>query len=171
MSAIRRAALSLAIVNFGCEAPERAAPRRPTTDKAALFGDAKLVPTREGERARRELAEAGEIQALLEHAGFADVRVSVSRTDDASPARVAIVVRPPMPDDVATDPETTELAKEQVTALARQISGPSAATEVVLAPRDATPPRRPATDPLLWLALLGFGASAGVMLDRLRRRR
>jgi type III secretory pathway lipoprotein EscJ len=65
-------------------------PPRPASkpDKRELFGDAGLVPTREGERIRRELALADELERLLARASV-PASVSVSLVEPASAVVVA----------------------------------------------------------------------------------
>jgi hypothetical protein len=58
--------ITLSIGCVGCEPPARPRQDQRRTDKRSLFGDASLVPTREGERVRRELALAGELTTSLE---------------------------------------------------------------------------------------------------------
>ena len=59
-------------------APPPPAGHPPTPDKASIFGSALLVPTPEGERARRELAVAGEIERVLHRdPSVVGVRVSL----------------------------------------------------------------------------------------------
>ena len=72
-------------VLLGCPSPQprpRPEPER-AADKAALFGDPALVPTRDGERARREIASAEELRKALEllHA-VERARVSIELDDD-----------------------------------------------------------------------------------------
>lgn len=57
-------------------------------DKRELFSDAGLVPTREGERVRRELALADELERLLARASV-PASVSVSLIEPASAVVVA----------------------------------------------------------------------------------
>ncbi|MCX4239811.1 hypothetical protein [Paraliomyxa miuraensis] len=156
----------LALVSAtGCDAPERTPPRGRAADKAELFGDASLVPTREGERARRELALAREIEhAIALLTGVMTVRVDVEQPEReaAEPVRVlAVVVSESIPEPEALD--------GRVRAIAQAVAGPTATVEVVLeagpAPRD---PPRPAW-PLL-LGVLGLGACGGTLLERVRQR-
>jgi hypothetical protein len=79
---------TLALVVLGCAPPTP--PHRPASkpDKRELFGDASLVPTREGERIRRELAQADELERLLARADV-PASVTVSLVEPASAVVVA----------------------------------------------------------------------------------
>ncbi len=121
--------------------------------KRELYGDAALVPTREGERVRRELMLAGELERLLERAGIgAGVEVSlrgpgqalvIARTDDE--ARVRAIARAGLPDDeVGT-------------------------IEVVLVAASPEPTPRRSSLPLVLVAL-ALGVSLGVAGERARGR-
>ncbi|MBX7081463.1 MAG: hypothetical protein K1X88_19845, partial [Nannocystaceae bacterium] len=144
-----------------CDAP---APAR-IADKAALFGDPTLVPTRHGERARLELAAAGEItRALLATGRLASVHVDVERSDAG--ARVLIAGRW-APGHDAADAE--------IVAVVHAVVGASAEVALALTPAAAASPvgAAPAGPPVLplLLAAMGLGASGGVLLDRIARRR
>jgi hypothetical protein len=85
---VRGLAPLLVLSLFACgpaEPPPRASG---SPDKRELFGDAGLVPTREGERMRRELAMADELERLLARASV-PASVSVSLTEPASAVVVA----------------------------------------------------------------------------------
>lgn len=137
-------------------------------DKAALYGDPALVPTRAGERAREELALAAEVAAAVAAAGDA-------RADGGAPV---VAVRLPAGADGGAVVVTgaVALAPAEVVAIAEAVVGRWSVGRVAVfvtagagAPGlDAGAPR--GVDWRLALALLGFGASAGVAVDRLRRR-
>ncbi len=159
----RRVGVGAALLFVACGPAPSRTPERPVADKARIYGDPALVPTRAGEAARAEVAAAGELERLLHEAGFADLRVTLERprSGDAAPPRAAIV---------ATRPPDLIEAELAVRRLASVSFGPEVELEILLRdPKDAGP-RRPGTDPLLWLALLGFGASAGIAIDRWRSR-
>ena len=67
VSSVLLVALLAVPVASAPDAPARNQTRtsQSATDKAAIFGSATLVPTREGERARAELAVAGEAARLV----------------------------------------------------------------------------------------------------------
>lgn len=135
---------------------ERAAP-----DKAALFGDATLVPSRAGEAARRELASAGEIAAVLRASGWID-RVHVD-VEERETTRVVIAGTRGASAPSELD---TEIAAVVAAVLARDDA------EIVLAiATPSEPPVRPRRELPLALAALGLGASVALAIDRALRRR
>jgi hypothetical protein len=152
---------------LGCgepASPRRPVPARGATDKAALFGDPSLVPTREGERARREVALAQEIeQALGVLPSVTRARVDVElpeRPADADARVLAVVAGEPGADAAALT--------ERTRAVARTVMGPAAAIEVVSEPIPApAPPAVPMRWPLL-LGVLGLGFFGGTLLERIR---
>ena len=151
----------VALVACSERGPSRA-PMPAAPDKAELFGDAVLVPTRAGEVARRELAAAGEIAAAIEATRWIiDVHVDVE-------AHTRVVIAGRIPGDADED-----AVREQVAAIVEGVLGPDDARTVVLAlgrvPVDP-PARERAALPLV-LAAMGFGASAGIAIDRALRRR
>lgn len=160
MRTIDRHWWGLALVVTACGAPPPSRAAR-VSDKASLFADPTLVPTRDGEAARRELAESGEItQAIRATSWIEDVHVDVERATDE--ARVLVTGQ-----RTATSPADLDT---QLHAIARAVCG--AETELVLALADAPPPspsRR--LDLPLGLALVGLGASLAVLADRSWRRR
>jgi hypothetical protein len=140
-------------------------PAQARPDKAELFGDPGLVPTREGERVRTELARATEIAAVLEvlvdveHAHvdveLDDVRalrglvISLRLTERGDPVVVEHAVR-----DVVTAVFSADAADQ---------------ARVLISTPDASPLPPPRTlGPALAFALLGLGVSLGVTLERLR---
>jgi hypothetical protein len=84
---VRSSKAVLALALLAC-APAEPSRRVGQPDKRELFGDADLVPTREGERIRRELALADELERLLERASVPS-RVTVSLIEPASAVVVA----------------------------------------------------------------------------------
>ena len=164
-----RAAIGVLVWLAGCGAPSTAPrrPPKPAADKEALYGDPGLVPSREGERARRELATAGEIDGAVRILpGVDDVRVDVEHRPGL-PDAIAVVVR-------LTGGSSSEAVREQVVTIVAGVAGDDAAGDaeiVVAVPTREEAPGRPELPVGLALALLGFGASVGVTADRLLRRR
>lgn len=155
----------------GCEArdPPRSPRSKELADKAALFGDPTLVPTREGERARRELALAQEIEQaidLLPQVSRARVDVELPLRGASGPTRVLAVVLAKPSLEPSLDPDDLG---SHVRAIAFAVAGPAAAVEVVLetSPGPMAPPRQ-APWPLL-LGVLGLGLCGGTLLERARR--
>jgi hypothetical protein len=144
----------------GCSTPPPSPRAAARTDKRTLYGDAALVPTREGERARNELALAAQIVAALRVLpAIEEVAADVELWGEPSP-RVVVVART----RGAHDP--TRLQPE-VDAIARAIVGP-AEVHVQIAAPEPTPPLAPDRNPVLVLALLGLGVSLGVAIERVR---
>lgn len=148
----------------GCPAPQRPTVARRAVDKQALYGDASLVPTREGERVRRELALAGELQTAIEQLDLADVHVDVELGE---PPGVIVIAR-------ATPDADAQSLEATITAFARVIVPAASAVHVEL--RRSEPDERPALpgDDRPWaiaLACLGLGLSLGVTAERLLARR
>lgn len=152
-------------------------------DKAALYGDAALVPTRAGERAREELALAAAVAAAVG-----------ARADGGAPV---VEVRLPAGEDGGAVVVTgaVALAPAEVVAIAEAVVGSWSVGRVAVFVRAGAPdpgeggqngprgeglgpegraadrgPEGRAVDWSLALALVGFGASAGIAVDRLRRR-
>lgn len=143
-----------------CDGPrgERGSPR--ARDKAALYGDPALVPTRAGERAREELARAAAVADALGALGAADLRVEVRLPLADDPGAVVVAGRAP-----------PGVAEAEIRGLVQAVCGPWSAAVVRLALLPAAPGRPPGRGAWpLYLALVGLGASAGVTVDRLRRR-
>ena len=152
--------------------PGSPAPARRTTDKAALFGDPTLVPTRQGEAARLELARSGEITAALRATGWIDdVRVDVeypeieARAPSAMP-HVVVAGRRNAAAPVDLD--------DRIRAVVAGICTADAVVTLALAdvpatddPRERDVPR----DIAIGLALFGLGASLSLFADRAWRRR
>lgn len=164
---MRRLAVALlALICVGCPTPERPEFPRRAVDKQSLYGDAGLVPTREGERVRRELALAGELRHALEQLGLTSVHVDIELRDPAG----VIVVGRASPD---AEPRQLEAA---IVDFARVLVPDASAVEVqLLAPTLASESPAPApADGRQWtiaLACLGLGLSLGVSFERLLARR
>lgn len=143
-------------IGSACDAPQR--PRPPTPDKRALFGDAALVPTREGERIRRELAAAGELESAIRLLAVDDVHVDLDARDPSP--RLTIVAR------AQPDAEIDGL-RESIATLARA-ARPDIDATIVIDPGGGEQRRGRQLTPWIALALLGLGASLGISVERLR---
>jgi hypothetical protein len=154
------------------------------TDKAALFGDPSLVPTRAGERAREELALAAAVAGVVgARAGKPPVvEVRLPRGADGGAVVIAGAV--------AMTPEAAVRAAEavvgpwsagRVQVFAGEDAG-AAALDPVAADDPVVADPVAGVDPVVaggrggpsWalaVALALFGASAGITVDRLLRRR
>lgn len=168
-----------AFVASGCgdEPVQRRQPTRRPSDKAALYGDAALLPTRAGEKARNEVALAEEIRAAIEALHAVErARVTVATDPGGAPHSVAIVVRArATADSDALTASATRISKAALgstdLAVEVQVSAPSVEQASADAPRDA------AATPhgLLLFGVLGLGVSLGLTFDRaagiIRRRR
>lgn len=147
-----------------CVEPPQRRPIERRPDKAELYGDAALVPTREGERARRELARAGEIEravALLPE--IRRVRVDVEMTD-ANDVRAVLIV-------IEAEPQTDPaVVRGDVQRVVTTVLDPSqaTATEVIVHAAESDEPDRELSWPLL-LTMLALGVSLGVSYERGRR--
>ena len=157
MRALRPVAILLVVTAAGCGPAPTPRPPRALEDKAALFADASLVPTREGERIRREVALAGELRALLESTGAdASSRVSVRLRDGETPRVVAVLAG-----------NGTVPADDDLEALVDGIV-PGAELAVVRTPTKPRSRDRRGLSLALTLAVLGLGISLGVSLERAR---
>jgi len=158
---VRAGLLVMLAAIVGCSERPASRPSPPPPDKARLFGDPLLVPSRDGEAARRELAAAGEITATLAAADLvADVHVDVEEAG-------RVVVGGKLASD-ADEPET----RARVAAIVDGVLGPDPARKLVveLGRTPSTPVRERPALPIV-LAAMGFGASAGIAIDRALRRR
>jgi hypothetical protein len=154
----------LVLVCAGCPAPQRPAAARRTVDKQALYGDAALVPTREGERVRRELALAGELQQAVEQLGLAAVHVDVELND---PPGVIVIAQL----DAEADPASLDAT---ITAFARVLVPDASKVQVELRQIELGERPAPSDGGRPWaivLACLGLGLSLGVTVERLLARR
>ncbi len=166
------AGLLLAGLAAGCQGTPRPGPgadARPARadDKARLYGDPGLVPTREGERIRLEVALAGEIEtSLTALPGVDRARVTLTLpTGKVEPARASVVVVGPRAS--SRRGEVERIARAAAPAL------DEGTVDVVTVDETANGPEprgRSLPDLPLTLALLGLGASLGVSLDRFARR-
>lgn len=153
----------------GCHAPSPSAPRvppRPRLDKAALYGDPALVPTREGEQARAELARAGELEAMIgKLGGVASVRADVSLGPARTLDRALVLVL-----HRRDEHEASDLRREIETVITATLPPGPATLMLERAPADPEPadPRPPLA---IALVFLGFGLSLGVAFERARQRR
>ena len=141
--------------------------------KQAVFGDASLVPTRAGERARRELAIAGELERALTRLEFGAAQVDVELE---APVRVVVIAQAPPTGDAGPASEATvaELCRAVVPELAREH------LHVWLGPSVGAGPDPSVgsssgddIDLRVWAMLLtcvGLGLSLGVIGERLRAR-
>lgn len=143
------------VTSAACDEP-RVAPR--ARSKQQLYGDPALVPTRAGERAREELARAGAVSSALAALGAEELEVEVRLPLADDPGAVVVAGRAP-----------PGLSEPEIRALVTALCGPWSAGATQLQWRVEGPRGRGGDLPLA-LALLGLGASAGITLDRLRRR-
>ena len=167
----------VALAAGGC-ADEPVHRRQPTpraSDKAALYGDAALLPTRAGERARNEVALAEEIRAAIEALHTVErARVTVATDSGGAPRSAVVVVRAHTStnaDDLtasATRISRAALGSPEL-AVEVQVSAPVVDEAAEDVPTDTTPRA------LLLFGVLGLGISLGLTFDRatgiLRRRR
>lgn len=137
------------------------APAPAPMDKARVYGSALLVPTPEGERARRELAAAGEYAALLEalpHVATAHATVSLRPR-----CQVQLVVTTG-PDDPPLDHSTAEAMMPGVIPCADP-------TLRVWSSKAAAPADTPRGLPIpLVFSLVSLGVCVGIAAERLRNR-
>ncbi|MGH1343175.1 MAG: hypothetical protein ACRBN8_16575 [Nannocystales bacterium] len=158
----------------GDEPTRRPQPTPRASDKAALYADAALLPTRAGEKARNEVALAEEIRVALETLhGVERARVTVA-TDQAGAAHsAAIVIRSRT--GIAPDPLTnsaTQLSRAAVGVTDLEVHVQVSAPSVDEASKEVPDGNAP---PALLFGVLGLGISLGLTFDRavgiLRRRR
>jgi hypothetical protein len=158
-----RTLVAVALVSLAaCEAPRRPAPSPTPLGKREVYGDAGLMPTRAGERARRELALAGELERALALLGVDAAQVEVSL---AAPVRVTIVART----DAADDELEHEL-RALAGAMVPGVEPEQVSVWLRRTPRPTPPPAAPRPW-FLMLACLGLGLSVGVGVERARTRR
>ncbi len=146
----------------GCRDVDAPAPRTSVApDKAEIYGDAVLVPTRAGEAARAELAAAGEIAAAIRAAGWIDdVHVDVEAA-----GRVVIAGR------IGASVDADALRDDVTTVIDGVLGANDERTLVLAVGREHDAPTRERRMIPLVLAAIGFGASAGIAIDRALRRR
>ena len=151
---------------MACADPRPRTPRidRPG-DKQAVYGDPTLLPTREGERVRMEVALAREIEqalAVLPTVARARVDVELPPRGHAQSPRVLAVLELP----AEVDPEPS---RPSIDAIIETIAGPAARTEIVIASASPSAPSpEPPPSVLLLLAVLGLGISTGIAIERAR---
>lgn len=157
-----------AALSGACDEPPAAERGPGPRGKRELYGDPALVPTRAGERARAELALADAVRAALAALGAGELAVEIRLPAGPDPGAVVVAGQPP--------PGRSEAELRRLVA---DLCGPWSAAVIRLAFRDdAAGPGAAASgqgggdrgDFALYFALLGLGASAGITLDRLRRR-
>lgn len=157
--------LVLGLLAVGCVEPQqpRAVRERPRPDKASLFGDPGLVPTREGERARAELASAGEIEAALDLLDEVErVRVDVEHRGGGPPA--VLVAMRAADDDVDAD----ELERAATRAV-EVILGEGDIEVLVSRPKTSPVPSAQRPLSLIAAVFMGLGLSLGITLERIRK--
>jgi len=128
-------------------------------DKASIYGDARLVPTRTGERARRELALAGQVARLVDARVHRPGATEVDVQLDGAP-RVTVSLRLD-----ASEPPSAAL-REDVDRLVHGVVPDAELTLATHAAGSNAPPEPRGVPWPLVLALLGFGLSAGVFAER-----
>lgn len=145
--------------------PRRTPPRR-ASDKAALYGDAALLPTRSGERARAEVALAEEVRVAVETLHDVErARVTVTSETVGAPSSAALVIR------TRAESANTEV-RAAATRIARATLGRDTELTVeVSAPHVDVPlaDTPPARRPWVLFAVLGLGVSLGLTFDRTRK--
>ena len=134
---------------------------RPTADKADIFGSVTLVPTRAGERARAELAMAGEAARLVSRLpGVRDVALTARLEGETTISGVVVLEPDPPPDltgviaSVAADVAKIPVSSVRITARAGAVA-----------------PRATGLPAPLGLAILGLGACLGILVERWRWQR
>ncbi len=172
----------------GRDRDERPDPRCPTATWASAYGDPALVPTREGEQIRRDLATAAAIReaALASaHDLVHDVHVvfrggqqpaswTTARTEEAEPGAAHVIVTPRVGADIEPLRRSLPIL---VAASVREPWTPAQTTleftGPVAEPDHAGRGARGLglVELALAMALIGFGASMGISLDRLAARR
>jgi hypothetical protein len=155
----------LVLVGVGCSAPARPAAPRRAVDKESLYGDAGLVPTREGERVRRELALAGELREAIEQLGLSGVHVDVELNEP--PGVIVIAQMAPESDAEKLEATVDEFARVIVPG-ATSVQVQLRSSEIAAQSPAPLEGGRPWT---IALACLGLGLSLGITVERLLARR
>ena len=155
--------------------PPRTLPTATILDKQELYGDPGLVPSREGEHARRELALAGEITRSIQALNLASaISVQIQlplASAEVSHGHALVIVTPKssQQDTPSLEPQIVRVVQANLGTNWQQ-----AQITILWAPLP-----QPISAPLskehsflsLALSLIIFGASAGITLDRILRRR
>jgi type III secretory pathway lipoprotein EscJ len=161
-----RALLFVSMIACSCEARPHPRPGPAPLDKQAMFGSASLVPTREGERARRELAIAGELEQALAELELGPAHVDVELRE---PVAVIVIAR-------EHDDRSADEAQVAIAALARamvpELEPGNLHVWLQPASTQTTAPERAPSwrSAALMLACLGLGLSLGITGERLRSR-
>ena len=136
-------------------------------DKAALYGDAALLPTRAGEHARAEVALAEEIRVALETLRAVEkARVTVRARGDGTPSSAALVIRTREREGL----EALEATARRIAKAALGRDDVELAVELSPPDSDLTAEDTPRPVSLVVLfAVLGLGISLGLTFDRTRR--
>jgi len=171
-----RIAATLSFALLGCEsepapASEPAAFAHTRPDKASLYADASLLPTRAGERARRELALAGQLSAALEHLALTPLQIDVRL---GQPPSVVVIASRAHSPDASPSEIVAEDIRELCLATIPDLDPAGVHLWLRPAPADSAPRELPRPRSPLWalvFACIGFGLSLGVSLERLRGRR
>lgn len=153
---------------LACTEPDHSRLPRRVIDKAAAYGDASLVPTRQGERARHEVALAGEIERLVAvDSRVQRVEATVRLSPSTAAPHVAVVVQHR---GRALDDETHRDLAAELVALAQSVVPAAAIDDIDIVIHRDSPPSTPSLPWALAVALLGLGISTGVAVERWRRR-
>lgn len=162
--------LAVTLVLSGCSEPAVRRPQTREVTRATLFGDPQLVPTREGERVRRELATAAEIRETLAGAlPWAVDHVQVRLTAGEVPGRVSVILQTTEAASYQPDAEVVSQIRRLVAGIVPESDWRPEQTSVVVG---AAPSKQDQEDTrgarvfFLALSLIGLGASGGVVIDR-----
>lgn len=164
-------ARALAMLGLLASCSEAPPPRQPAqvrpADKAALYGDAALLPTRAGEHARAEVALAEEIRVALETLRAVEkARVTVRARGDGTPSSAALVIRTREREGL----EALEATARRIAKAALGRDDVELAVELSPPDSDLTAEDTPRPVSLVVLfAVLGLGISLGLTFDRTRR--
>ncbi len=151
-------------------------PARRAADKAALYGDAALLPTRAGERARQEVALAEEIRVAVETLHAVErAHVTVATGPHGAASSAAVVIRARQhPDAEGLSTAATRIARAALGSQELQVEVQVSAPDTADASAERPDAPQPPTAALLF-GVLGLGISLGLTFDRtagiIRRRR
>jgi hypothetical protein len=159
---MRRWLLAIALIG-ACEAEPRPRTADGPTGKLELFGDPSLVPTREGERIRRELAIAGELEQALLELGLATAHVDVELRE---PAAVVVIAR------AGSEPGPTQTEIANLVHALVELEPTNLQLHVLPAKLEPPVPERrfDGWTVALLLTALGLGGCLGILGERLRPR-